>query len=510
MKKNSLLSGFDRISAVRNFLVFLIVSIYVIVCMWPEVNAYYVERGDFAANSLLIMDAKDGSLLLGHYSRVGFNHPSPALLYLLSISEFLLYDKFSVVKSPFSAHLIFSGLFNAFWISVTVAVLTKHLKNFLIGTAVATTYLLAVNFFEPGSIVGPWFPHMYIFLYGALLVLMASFVSGNHKSYFLMVLSAFFLVGTNVSMAPQLVIMFALMVTWMSFTANGKKTLAMVLSKKNALATFGIFLIFFAPLLYLTIVYGYKNSPIHSYLAYGAGRKSQGIFDSFLYVANFWNGYTSVIFAACAIVLAWRNTSEFVQNIFGIVAFATFSFYIYSKFGVDDFQHRYLGLYYYSAVAMTLSIILYSALVFCTTLLKSSKAYFYLSIVMFIMSIALTLLQPRPIPGNVSLYNSSDGKPLFNYIKSFGSYRKIVIDVDLADDPSYVWGNFLGFLILAKRDRLENFCVRNNWHISYTKDYKCPDVVFNYETVTVSKKPVGSITNAGYDAGGLQARRARN
>lgn len=498
--------GFCAMKKTCNFLVFFIVSFYAIACMWPEVGSEYVERGDFAANSLLIMDAKNWSLLVGHYSRVGFNHPSPVLLYLFSFAEIVLHDKLGLVKSPFSAHLVFVGLFNGFWITVTSSVIANHLKNYWLSLAVVAIYLLAINYFEPGSIVGPWFPHMYIFLYGALLVLMASFISGDSKSYILMLVSALFLAGTNVSMAPQLIIMFATLLLWMLFTEDGRESLRRALNRNNALATVLLMSIFFAPLVYVCVAYGYKSSPIYGYLSYGAGKNVNGLHDAFLYVVNFWNGYTSIVFAVCGMVLASGNASVFVRNFFVIILFATFSFCVYARLGIDDLQHRYLGLYYYAAVAMALSFVVYSAVVLSLSFLTSPKMFAGAKIGFLLVAIIAVLVQPRPIPGNASLYNSDDGRFLFDYIKSLNSNKTIVFDLDQADDPSYVWGNFLGFLVLAKRDGLENFCIRKNWHISYTKKYKCPDSVYDYEAVVVSKKSLDLIIKSGYSAGNLHVQ----
>ena len=44
---------------------------------WHVISSATYEGTDFAANSLLIQDAKALNLLVGNYSRIGFNHPGP-------------------------------------------------------------------------------------------------------------------------------------------------------------------------------------------------------------------------------------------------------------------------------------------------------------------------------------------------------------------------------------------------------------------------------------------------
>src|SRR5271170_2777426 len=71
-----------------------------------------VEFGDFAANSLLVQQAKHFRLLTGHYSRFHFHHPGPAFLYLFALGEFLFYDVLHVVPAPYNAQLLIIIIFN--------------------------------------------------------------------------------------------------------------------------------------------------------------------------------------------------------------------------------------------------------------------------------------------------------------------------------------------------------------------------------------------------------------
>src|ERR1017187_9572233 len=59
-----------------------------------------IEDGDFAANSLIVQQAKHLHLLVGHYSRWGFHHPGPAYWYLFALGEFLFYDTLHLVPAP--------------------------------------------------------------------------------------------------------------------------------------------------------------------------------------------------------------------------------------------------------------------------------------------------------------------------------------------------------------------------------------------------------------------------
>ena len=61
------------------------------------------ESADMAANSILIEQARRFSLLVGNYSRDGFNHPGPAFLYVESWGESILWAPLRVVRPPGTA-----------------------------------------------------------------------------------------------------------------------------------------------------------------------------------------------------------------------------------------------------------------------------------------------------------------------------------------------------------------------------------------------------------------------
>ena len=64
------------------------------------------ELSDFAADSLLVREAKQGWLMHGHYSRWDFYHPGPVFLDVLALGETVFYDKLHWVPTPLNGQLI--------------------------------------------------------------------------------------------------------------------------------------------------------------------------------------------------------------------------------------------------------------------------------------------------------------------------------------------------------------------------------------------------------------------
>jgi hypothetical protein len=97
------------------------------------------EDADMGANSILIEQARRFTLLVGNYSREGFNHPGPAFLYVESWGESIFWALLHVVPTPWNGQLIAPYLLNAGFASCVVAVVygwTGSLRGVLAAGAV--------------------------------------------------------------------------------------------------------------------------------------------------------------------------------------------------------------------------------------------------------------------------------------------------------------------------------------------------------------------------------------
>jgi hypothetical protein len=135
------------------------------------------EGGDAAANSLLVLQAKRLTLLHGHYSRLSFYHPGPALLYLLAAAEGLLYDGLRVVPAPHNAHMLGQLLFNALLLGVVVTIIVRSRHSGLAGVVAALVFLL--YFGRHPVLASHWFAHVFFVIYLAFQVAAASVASGR-------------------------------------------------------------------------------------------------------------------------------------------------------------------------------------------------------------------------------------------------------------------------------------------------------------------------------------------
>jgi hypothetical protein len=143
-----------------------------------------VEAGDFAANSLLVQQAKHFRLLTGHYSRWQFQHPGPAFLYLFALGEFLFYDVLHVVPAPYNGQLLITILFNGSLLCAALYLFRRHVDLPVPLALLATeTVAVMVNVSGPPSmLISNWMPDVLLFPFLLFVVSAASVLAGQTRA----------------------------------------------------------------------------------------------------------------------------------------------------------------------------------------------------------------------------------------------------------------------------------------------------------------------------------------
>jgi len=163
------------------------------------INEYF----DYAANTLLIEQAKHFRLLLGNYSRWGFHHPGPAFLYIFAAGETLLYHWLHIVPAVMNAYLVTIILLNCLFVFGTIAIIAQHCKTrlFLPAAIVLAIYFVyVVNRTIPGSaLTSIWMPYVLLFCFLLFATLCASVAAGNIRQLPLLALTGLMLLHGHVA-----------------------------------------------------------------------------------------------------------------------------------------------------------------------------------------------------------------------------------------------------------------------------------------------------------------------
>jgi hypothetical protein len=187
--------GPHRVVGLAVFLALL--AVLVVRNRWVFTHTLY-DDGDFAVNSVLIDEARRFRLLIGNYSRVGFFHPGPALLYVQAWGQTLFHDAVPLTRTAFGAQLLGIFVLNAVLVGTSAAVVARRTRSSVAGCALAVAVLVAV-LLQADLLSSSWMPDVYVWPFLLLLVAAASVGSGEPRHLPLLALAFGLLVHGHVS-----------------------------------------------------------------------------------------------------------------------------------------------------------------------------------------------------------------------------------------------------------------------------------------------------------------------
>ncbi len=449
-----------------------------------------IEAGDFAANSLLIQDAKHFALLFGNYSRVGFNHPGPAILYVLTLGELLFHDTLHLVKSPFSGQLVAVAIYNAFWIALTFRLVGKACGS--ITSAILCTLLFALlsGLSDHTVYTGAWFPDLYFFPFAVVIAATAALLRGESDSLPSLAIAVGFLINGHVSFGAMLALLciFTILANRALYAKSDSRRLNLAFVRRNKgaiLRAVVILFLFFIPLAIATIKY--FPGPIAQYASFGGKHRPNTIGQMLRYTSVYWGGPSMGLFGLFVLgtLCIKKSTTdqrftEGTKSLAVTMIGATLVAMFYARYGVDMLDMTYIELFYFGVPALTAGVV---AICWLRALQFRPKR-----IIAYALSlgavIGIFVLAKKPIDYE-NQYNVSGITTLYQGIlkqkkadKETGPY---VLDLDNAGTPGLGWGTVLGIQAYsARRDETPLFCVGKNWHISNTRRAQCtPDQILH-------------------------------
>ena len=446
----------------------------------PQLRNTSFEVGDFAANSLLIQDAKSLSLLHGHYSRLGFHHPGPALLYVLALGEAVFHD-WLALTTPIGAQLIAVAFYSAFWISLIFAgktLLFACPKAAALGLAA----LLCVTALRvPEAFLGLWPPHMFYFPFCAFTIAVALMIRGDSRSLPLMAASSGLLVNGHVSFLAILGIMVLsgfsahvalaksraslVVVDWLSLQTL-KSNLSIIL------VSLAIFFFFLFPFILNNVLNNFK--PFWDYFVYSRSNAGHRFQDAARFLAVFLGVGASAAIAislALAVFAVAYSRSLLTAATIALVAAvftATVATLVYLTTGVDflDPSFDYVISYYSAAPGLSFSIII----VFLLNCLKTRFKSIFLTVGLFSLSgqVFMSLHQPASY---ASQYDRREIAEVHALVSSLGS--DLALNLNASSNWEALWPMIAGLQAYTRRYGASPFCINRNWHLLFTDAARC-------------------------------------
>lgn len=477
-------AGLLAVRPLTQWVFFFIVALALIVASWNVIGSAGFELGDFAANSLLIQDGKSLALLKGNYSRVGFNHPGPAILYVLTAGEVLLHDWLHVAPSPMSGQLMAVALYTSLWLTLMLRMLGR--MTGATGTALlaVTVFAFAAALLDFQVFTGAWFPHLYFFPFAVMLLAAGRLLDGHADSLPSLALACGFLINGHVSFMAILGIIF-LTVVASNYVLVRRGSIAgpallsrqfLALHRRPLVRAVLILAVFLLPLLIETALH--FPGPLAEYASFSKHAKHNTLAQAFTYMSVYWGGsrFALCLAAAFCATLAFAGAALRTAEGNGVRALvlvfvgATAALVFYAKVGIDLLDHTYIGLFYYTvpALALTLAVVLAGQ----ASVLRDRAPV----IAVIVLLLGAFVLRDVHKPVDYMPQFSQPGVPqLYNSLKAIPHQGRMVLDLDHGKDPGFVWSSVLGLQAYAKRRPEDFFCIHNNWHISNTKAARCTE-----------------------------------
>ncbi len=229
----------------------LTIVVYVVLLWhnWIYVTADVAPSRDVAADMLLIERAKHDWLLIGHYSRFGFNHPGPFFLYARHLTE-LWFGRF--LPSPFSAHLLavigLSALFIGMAASTVAALLGSDRRTAVVA---ASTVILVLLFQDQGlgTLAHPWMPFQLVAPFFAFILLVAGTARGRFWMLPAASLCGAVLIHGYLSLVPFVALPWLLALSWAAIQRRQSNPTAAMLPAGPLVVSAVIISVFMAPLI---------------------------------------------------------------------------------------------------------------------------------------------------------------------------------------------------------------------------------------------------------------------
>ena len=331
-------------------------------------TASFYEQGDAGANSILIQQAMHGTLLIGNYSREGFNHPGPAYMYVQAAGQWLFFYALHLVPTAWNAHVLAVFVLNGAFVAMITGVVYGWTRS-LRGAAVCLAVLLGFVATEPLILSLDWMPWMYVPAYIAFLVAAASVAAGAARDVWILTLTGWFLIHGHACFLFFVPVILAAVLAAVVWQYGARPSLRAFSRPRVWLPVAAISAVFALPIV--------ANLALHwpgsfgKYFSYSSSSRAggHGLGPVARYALWFWwhGGHAWVAAAvpavsyAVAIAALWWLTRgamrRFLAALLAVNVVSTLAFCCYAAVGIDTLSHYYIGYFYFSAPILTLLVI---------------------------------------------------------------------------------------------------------------------------------------------------------
>jgi hypothetical protein len=465
---------------------------------WSMIGVTNTEVGDFAANSLLVQEAKQLTLLDGHYSRFGFFHPGPALLYVLAFGEWAFFDLLGIAASSLGGQLMAVLLLSAAWLVAMFGLVRLIVRGFTSAVLLAVTFFFVLSLMSNQFVTSLWFPWMYALPFAVLVLALAIAIAGRAWAVPYAAVAGGFLMNGHASFLVIVPIVSVITLGW------GALALRNVRGPRAPWVIGALVLAaFLLPLLIQTI--RSFPGPLANYFFDDRGSTGLGLRAAFEFTAASWGGTGIAAMALFVLALLWvisRRSDVRDVAVRGLVISilaAWLGAYVYALFGVDSAENTYLITFFSVMPALFALTVLLAVLNQFESEHRSVPVIATLAISAVMLVIAMPTYGGGVYPAD---YNDEQIPVLADTLTSEPRVGRLVLNLDNSEDWSAVWSPIMGVAVELARRGDDVICIGTNWHIGFTEALRCTNAEIS-QGRALTVRPGTSLSPAVFEAGGL-------
>jgi hypothetical protein len=442
------------------------------------------EQGDSGANSILITQAKHFTLLIGSYSREGFNHPGPAYMYVQALGEYLFLNALHVVPTAWNAHVLAVFVLDSAFLALAVGIVYSWTRS-LAGAAATFAVLLGLAVVYPSVVNSDWMPYLYVPTYIVFVLAAGSVTAGRVADLWIFALSGWFLIHGHACFllfVPAITLAVLVAAAAGHWRAWRRSLRSFFTEQRKAWIPAAVISVVFAFPIVLNLILHWPGD-FGDYLSYGKSGGQLGLAGHYTaaqvadYVlwfwwphANAWLAPVLLLVAALGVIagLTRGPLRRFLVALLALNVVSTLAFVLYTAKGIDDLFSTYIGYFYWSAPLIMVLIIVVGAVEALRQ--RSGRILRAAAPAVAVLAAVAAFITLAVIPGTrTSTGDINESLPAaVTALTARSPGQTIALEVD-----HIVWPQAIGFLDQAERTGVRA-CLVDPWYtFLVTKQFIC-------------------------------------
>jgi hypothetical protein len=437
------------------------------------------EQGDGGANSILIEQAKHFTLLIGNYSREGFNHPGPAYMYVQAFGEYLFQDALRVVPTAWNAHMLSVFALDSAFVALAVGVVYGWTRS-LRGAAICLAVFVAFAVAYPPIVNSDWMPYLYVPTYAVFVIAAGSVASERSQDAWIFALAGWFLIHGQACFlffVPVLTLVVLAAVLWPHRRRLRASAGSFFRDQRRAWVPVAVISGVFALPIVLNLALHWPGD-FGKYLSYGTSKQAGGhsLHRIVLYALWFWWPHRHawlapvLLYPLALAVTCWISRGamrRFLLVLLAVNVVSSLAFLVYAAVGIDDLSEYYIGYFYWSAPLVTVLVVVLAA---AEAIRPLAARAFAASTAAAVLAAAAAFVVLAVIPGtHASTKDIDESLPrVVATLAARAPGQTIVLHID---HPA--WVETTGFLVQAERSGVKA-CLDDPWYaFMMTEQFIC-------------------------------------